>query len=179
MDAFVGLALSYNLQFPDVKTNVLIANLAARPNAKMWTEKILLLLNREEDPCALFMTDGEYKQETEESKAITHSVLKAVIDMFTHPNCHKMFYTNDVYVLIDIIVRQLVDLGMENPTRQIYIKMCRLVLKHADYSEHLHRFRDLEIIFIRILDDDEENPDDKLIIEDICREVPAFHSLAP
>ena len=27
--------------------------------------------------------------------------------MFMHENCHQLFYTNDVYVLIDIIVRQL------------------------------------------------------------------------
>ena len=29
------------------------------------------------------------------------------MDMFLHENCHQLFYTNDVYVLIDIIVRQL------------------------------------------------------------------------
>ncbi len=50
-DVFVGLALAYNLQFFDLSTNVLVSGLAGRAGAKAWTEKILLLLNREEDPC--------------------------------------------------------------------------------------------------------------------------------
>ena len=34
-------------------------------------------------------------------------VAQVIMDMFLHENCHQLFYTNDVYVLIDIIVRQL------------------------------------------------------------------------
>ena len=52
-DVFIGLALSYNLQFPDITTNVLVSSLSGRAGAKVWTEKILLLLNREEDPTAI------------------------------------------------------------------------------------------------------------------------------
>lgn len=33
--------------------------------------------------------------------------MQVIMDMFLHKNCHQLFYTNDVYVLIDIIVRQL------------------------------------------------------------------------
>lgn len=54
-DVFIGLAMSYNLQFADVASNVLVARLAARASAKTWTEKVLLLLNREEDPAALVL----------------------------------------------------------------------------------------------------------------------------
>ena len=49
-DVFTGLALAYNLQFPDIATNVTVSCLAGKAGAKVWTEKILLLLNREEDP---------------------------------------------------------------------------------------------------------------------------------
>ncbi len=54
-DVFIGLALSYNLQFADIRSNVLINCLANRSGAKTWTEKVLLLLNREEDPTAIVL----------------------------------------------------------------------------------------------------------------------------
>lgn len=40
-----------------------------------------------------------------------HSVLKLVIDLFSRKKTAEHFYTNDVKVAIDIIVRQLADLS--------------------------------------------------------------------
>ncbi len=51
-------ALSYNLQFADVSSNVLVDCLAGRSGAKTWTEKVLLLLNREEDPTSIVLGGG-------------------------------------------------------------------------------------------------------------------------
>jgi hypothetical protein len=161
-----------------VEANVLLNCLSRRNGAKVWTEKILLLLNRHEDPCAMFMMNFS-REEMQENVAIAHSVQKMVMDMYSHPTCHRHFYTNDVYVLIDIIVRQLADLGPEVAARRSFIRLCKHVLMNTDYSDHLHRFKDLEIIFIHILDDDDENPEDKRVIEEICRDVQAFNSLAP
>ena len=62
-----------------------------------------------------------------------------VMDMFLHETCHQLFYTNDIYVLIDIVVRQLADLSPREPARAVYVDLCRLVLTHTDYTEHLHR----------------------------------------
>ena len=173
-DVFAGLALSYNLQFPDVSTNVLVSCLSGRAGAKTYTEKVLLLLNREEDPTALVVRKNQ-------SSAINqpHAVHKVVLDMFLHDTCHQLFYTNDIYVLIDIIVRQLADLGPEpESNRGVYVRMCRLVLRHTDYSEHLHRFKDLERCFMSILEEEEESSaQDRVEVEAICREVEAFNSL--
>eukprot|EP00095_Tigriopus_kingsejongensis_P003296 snap_masked-scaffold355_size198070-processed-gene-0.1 protein:Tk03296 transcript:snap_masked-scaffold355_size198070-processed-gene-0.1-mRNA-1 annotation:"nck-interacting protein with sh3 domain isoform x1" len=168
-DVFIGLALSYNLQFHDIHTNVMVSCLSGRSGAKTWTEKILLLLNREEDPTAILGQDTGGKE-------LPHAVHKVIMDMFLHETCHQLFYTNDIYVLIDIIVRQLSDLGYEEPKRQMYISMCRLVLNHSDYSDNLHRFKDLERCFMRILDE-EEATNDKNIVMSICREVAAFNTL--
>ncbi len=104
------------------------------------------------------------------------------MDMFLHVSCHQLFYTNDIYVLIDIVVRQLADLSPREPARAVYVDMCRLVLTHTDYAEHLHRFKDLERCFIRILEEEEEEEGgsaarDKKVVEQICREVDAFESL--
>ena len=59
--------------------------------------------------------------------------------MFRNGNCRDLFYTNDLYVLIDIIVRQLADVSPDDPRRMSYVVMCQLVLKHTNYDEHLVR----------------------------------------
>lgn len=46
-DLFITLVLSYNLQFKIIHDNVVVKTLAQRSVAKTFTEKILLLLNRE------------------------------------------------------------------------------------------------------------------------------------
>lgn len=40
----------------------------------------------------------------------SHSVLKLFIDLFSNDTTAALFYTNDVKVLIDIILRQLFDM---------------------------------------------------------------------
>ena len=101
-----------------------------------------------------------------------NSIHKVVTDMFLHPTCYQLFYTNDIYVLIDIIVRQLADLSCREPARRVYVDMCRLVLQHTDYDEHLHRFKDLERCFMRILEEDGEEEGgsavrDKKVVEQV------------
>ena len=104
-----------------------------------------------------------------------HATQKMILDIFKHKTCHKLFYTNDLYVLIDIIVRALSDLSYEDPRRSTYVDMCELVLRHSDYDDHLHRFKDLEHCFLRILEEDESR--DRKRIKDLCREITAFSSL--
>lgn len=177
-DIFIGLALAYNLQFRDISTNVMVSCLSGRAGAKTWTEKILLLLNRDEDPTLIVGRDAPDSPfaDPPPHNGRVHSVHKIILDMFLHDSCHQLFYTNDIYVLIDIIVRQLADLGPEDPHRKVYSSMCRLVLLHSEYSDHLHRFKDLERCFVRILDEEEVSKD-KDIVQSIVNEVEAFESL--
>lgn len=62
-----------------------------------------------------------------------HSVLKLVIDLFSRKKTAEHFYTNDVKVAIDIIVRQLADLSPGDVVSisdytYIYHKMLRYIL---------------------------------------------------
>ena len=53
---------------------------------------------------------GEYTgigAEIEDRPENVHATQKVILDIFKHKTCHKLFYTNDLYVLIDIIVRYL------------------------------------------------------------------------
>lgn len=45
------------------------------------------------------------------TKPPVNSVLKMLVDLFSIPETTQLFYTNDVKVLIDILVRQLSDLS--------------------------------------------------------------------
>ena len=52
-DVFIGVLLAFNLQFRDGASNVLVDTLSRRMSVKTFMEKILLLLNREEDPTTI------------------------------------------------------------------------------------------------------------------------------
>lgn len=53
-DLFVNLILSYNLQFM-ASENIVLNALKGRSNAKVFTEKILFLLNREGENSSFFI----------------------------------------------------------------------------------------------------------------------------
>lgn len=99
-DTFMGLICSYNLQFEQASDNLVLQSLGKADNAKIFTEKLLLLLNREDDPAAIIG-----------ARTGSNSIHKLVLDVFSTDDCIHHFYTNDLMVLIDIIARQLSDLG--------------------------------------------------------------------
>lgn len=98
-DLFINLILSYNLQFTKSE-NIVLDALNDKTNAKVFTQKILFLFNREEDPVRIF----------DHEPAPPHSVLKLFIDLFGCELTASLFYTNDIKVLIDIVLRQLFDI---------------------------------------------------------------------
>lgn len=99
-DTFMGLICSYNLQFEQASDNLVLQSLGKADNAKIFTEKLLLLLNREDDPAAIIG-----------ARTGSNSIHKLVLDVFSTDDCISHFYTNDLMVLIDIIARQLSDLS--------------------------------------------------------------------
>lgn len=61
-------------------------------NYKTFGENIILLLNRETETSLQFL------------------ILKLLYLLFTTPSTQEYFYTNDLYVLIDILIRNILDL---------------------------------------------------------------------
>ncbi|KAG8318529.1 hypothetical protein J6590_001644 [Homalodisca vitripennis] len=100
-DTFLRVVLAYNLQFPPHSShNLVLEALARRNNAKVFTEKILLILNREDDPLRAYSSTSGGK-----------SIFKMFYDLFSFDKTAALVYTNDIKVLIDMIVRQLTDLS--------------------------------------------------------------------
>ncbi|XP_011150551.1 NCK-interacting protein with SH3 domain isoform X1 [Harpegnathos saltator] len=160
-DLFVNLILSYNLQFT-TSENIVLNALRERTVAKTFTEKILFLFNREEDPVRIF--DHEPQP--------PHSVLKLFIDLFSNDVIASLFYTNDVKVLIDIILRQLFDMFPGDKRRQ-YLELCRRVLRTSSYNEHRHRSEDLLKCFTRIFcEETTESQEDQQVVREISNEFP-------
>ncbi|XP_011189184.1 NCK-interacting protein with SH3 domain [Zeugodacus cucurbitae] len=163
VDMVISLILAFNLQFTDFSQNVVVEAMQSLPSAKIFTEKILLLLNREEDPIKLL----------KHSTDTMNSVLKMFIDIFSNPDTAGMFYTNDNKVLIDILVRQLSDLCAGNPLRRCYLELCRRILRNTNYAEHQHRKQDFMKIFTRIFCEETEcSASDQQLVREIANEFP-------
>jgi hypothetical protein len=119
-DVMINLLLAFNLQFDNFEENTILEAMQQVKASKSFTEKILLLINREGEKRKSFL--GEIKLNeivfTEDpvfvlkhTKPPVNSVLKMLVDLFSVPETTTLFYTNDVKVLIDILVRQLSDLS--------------------------------------------------------------------
>jgi len=124
-----------------------------------------------------------------------NTVLRMFIDIFSHPDTAGMFYTNDIKVLIDIVVRQLSDLDAGSTvsppkvnativlptkytliwfqTRPCYLELCRRILRNTNYQEHQHRKHDLMKIFTRIFCEETEcSASDQQLVREIANEFP-------
>ncbi|CAB3242387.1 unnamed protein product [Arctia plantaginis] len=164
-DLFLTLLLAYNLQFDNSYENLLLNALETRDIAKTFCEKVLLLLNHEEDPVHIF----------DHEPAPPHSVLKLVIDLFSRNKTADHFYTNDVKVAIDIIVRQLADLSPGDTRRQQYLKILQGIIRNTDYGAHVHRRDDLLRCFARIFcEEGDSSRDDQALVRAISNEFPQF-----
>ncbi|CAG7718964.1 unnamed protein product [Allacma fusca] len=163
VDVFTNLVLAYNLQFKNVGENVVLHALAKRDNAKAFTQKVVYLLNWEEDPIAVLPHEPKPP----------NSILKLVTDLFTCPDTAEIFYTNDVKVLIDIVTRCVTDLGSGDPRRNTYLRLIRMVIKNSNYLEHKHRKGDLQKSFTGILlEEDPASRGDQELINSILEEFP-------
>lgn len=104
-DVMINLLLAFNLQFDSFTENTILEAMQQIKTSKSFTEKILLLINREDDPVFVL----------KHTKPPINSVLKILVDLFSTPETSNLFYTNDIKVLIDILVRQLSDLSSGDP----------------------------------------------------------------
>ncbi|XP_032819380.2 NCK-interacting protein with SH3 domain isoform X2 [Petromyzon marinus] len=168
-DLMVNLLLAFNLHFQVPSSNVIMETLARRLNIKTFSEKLLLLLNRGEDPVDMF----------EHAPRPPHSVLKFLQDMFCERETAAIFYHTDMLVMIDIIVRQLSDLSAGDKMRMEYLSLMLAIMRSTDYVQHSHRGGDLRACFRRIAAEEGGEGDqhcrmDRDIVCQICTEFPAF-----
>uniref|UniRef100_A0A3Q3BRN3 NCK interacting protein with SH3 domain n=1 Tax=Kryptolebias marmoratus TaxID=37003 RepID=A0A3Q3BRN3_KRYMA len=170
-DIFLNLLLAFNLHHTAPGNNVIMQQLKQK-NVKVLTEKVLLLLNRGEDPVCMF----------KHTPPAPHSVLKFLQDVFASRETADIFYHTDMMVMIDIAVRQISDLSPGDKLRMEYLSLMHSIMRSTDYLEHQHRLSDLQGALKRILGEEEDPGEekgsatakqmDKLIVQQIFKEFP-------
>lgn len=104
------------------------------PSFRTFGENIILLLNRE----------------TETSLQLL--ILKLLYLLFTNKATYEYFYTNDLRVLLDVIIRNLMDLPDEKISlRHTYLRVLYPLLAHTQLSQPPHYKRDEILRVLNIL----------------------------
>lgn len=129
-------------------TNRVIKTLAMHGSIyKTFGENLILLLNRE----SMFLhswgvTDSDSPNISGET-SLQLLILKLLYLIFTTPATQEYFYTNDLYVLIDIIMRNLLDLPSESipaasSLRHTYLRVLHPLLANTQLRNPPHYKRD-------------------------------------
>ncbi|KAJ5777947.1 hypothetical protein N7520_001193 [Penicillium odoratum] len=88
---------------------------------KTFGENIILLINREAETSLQLLT------------------LKLLYLIFTTPSTYEYFFTNDLHVLVDILIRNLLDLPEEAaPLRHTYLRVLYPLLAHTQLRQPPH-----------------------------------------
>ncbi|XP_069329715.1 NCK-interacting protein with SH3 domain isoform X1 [Eulemur rufifrons] len=166
-DLCVNLLLALNLHLPAPDQNVIMAALSKHTNVKIFSEKLLLLLNRGDDPVRIFKHEPQPP----------HSILKFLQDVFGSPSTAAIFYHTDMMALIDITVRHIADLSPGDKLRMEYLSLMHAVVRSTPYLQHRHRLPDLQATLRRILAEEEASPQcqmDRMIVREMCKEFPVL-----
>ncbi|KAM5292019.1 NCK-interacting protein with SH3 domain isoform 1-T1 [Ctenodactylus gundi] len=166
-DLCVNLLLALNLHLPAPDQNVIMAALSKHSNVKIFSEKLLLLLNRGDDPVRIFKHEPQPP----------HSILKFLQDVFSSSATAAIFYHTDMMALIDITVRHIADLSPGDKLRMEYLSLMHAVVRSTPYLQHRHRLSDLQATLRRILTEEEASPQcqmDRMIVQEMCKEFPVL-----
>ncbi|KAI4260524.1 MAG: hypothetical protein LQ352_000220 [Teloschistes flavicans] len=107
-------------------TNKVIKTLTIHGSAfKTFGENIILLLNRESETSLQLL------------------ILKLLYLLFTTPSTYEYFYTNDLRVLVDVMIRNLLDLpSSATALRHTYLRVLYPLLAHTQLKNPPHYKRD-------------------------------------
>lgn len=113
---------------------------------KTFGENIILLLNRESkqpllSPISSHKNPNIFPFAGETSLQLL--ILKILYLLFTTPQTYEYFYTNDLRVLVDVIIRNLLDLPLSaSPLRHTYLRVLYPLLAHTQLQQAPHYKRD-------------------------------------
>jgi len=122
-------------------TNKVIKILSTHGSSyKTFGENIILLLNRESETSLQLL------------------ILKLLYLLFTTPPTYEYFYTNDLHVLLDIILRNLLDLPPSSmPLRHTYLRVLYPLLAHTQLKNPPHYKQNELVRLLAIMAEDGNN----------------------
>ena len=119
-------------------TNKVMKILSAQGSAyKTFGENLILLLNRESETSLQLL------------------ILKLLYLLFTTPPTYEYFYTNDLHVLLDIILRNLLDLPPSSTAlRHTYLRVLYPLLAHTQLNHPPHYKRNELVRLLAMMAED-------------------------
>ncbi len=119
-------------------TNRLIKSLSSHGMTyKTFGCNLILLLNRESETSLQLL------------------ILKVLYLLFGNPSTAEYFYTNDLHVLVDVILRNLIDLPHDSPAanalRHTYLRVLYPILTNSQVSKPPHYKRDEILRLLHLL----------------------------
>lgn len=122
--------------------------LEKQSSAAFFSERVLYLFNRGIDP-----VPNLYKVQNRQNY-----VYKFIKDLFSRACTSTFFYSNDLKVLIDILMRQLENFEQSEESRFESLDILYRVLYVTEYSKYLYRQPDLKRV-LGYLSQEEDNGD--------------------
>ncbi|XP_076073672.1 NCK-interacting protein with SH3 domain-like [Mytilus galloprovincialis] len=163
-DQLIVVLLALNLHYTEHTTNPVMEVLADKGTVKTFTEKLLLLFNRGDDPVKMF----------EFQTCQQNSVMKFVTDLYRDKSTASLLYTNDAKVLVDMIIRMLTDLQPGDEVRTNNLILANLFVENSDYLEYKHRESEFCRCLHNILHEESSQVEDKNIVGDILDQIQDF-----
>ncbi|RWS25809.1 DUF2013 domain containing protein-like protein, partial [Leptotrombidium deliense] len=163
--------LSFNLHFEDFDSNLVLKALQQRENASQLTEILVSHLNWEEDPTRLSHVVGKAENVFDNERQ--NAVHKLLIEIFDSAEIARIFYYNDVRVLIDIIVTHLNNLLPGDKSRISYLQLALNIIKNTNYKEEPHKLEEVEKCLSFIVNDENSSIEEKQLTELVKQHLPA------
>lgn len=167
VEIYFHLILAVNLSYLVPEQN-LIMNVIGESNFTKTSEQAMFIFNRGDDP-VLFNSSCDTNIKN------PHSVIKFFVDVFSNVNSHdKFLYTNDFYVLIDIVSRNISDLQPGSKLRTEYLDLFLNIVSHPIYKDTRYRWTELKDVLMRIQSEEDCSElalFDKLIVKKILNDI--------
>ncbi|EIW68669.1 hypothetical protein TREMEDRAFT_39577 [Tremella mesenterica DSM 1558] len=112
---------------------VLVVLMRRLGSSKTFGENIIFILNRAEN--------------TPEGLSMQLLILKILYLLFTTPGTQEYFYTNDLRVLLDVFIRELVDLPAEcEALRHTYLRVLYPLLNHTQLRNDPYKRAQIKLV---------------------------------
>ena len=89
-------------------------------------------------------TEDSFAEATPDTLPTTLLILKILFLLFTTPCTAHYFYTNDLYILLDVFLRQLNDLGPESEgLKHTFLRVLQPLLANTQLSQSNYKKKEL------------------------------------
>eukprot|EP00940_MAST-03C_sp_MAST-3C-sp2_P003344 g3344.t1 len=136
--------------------NIVIEALIADPSSDHWGEAIIYQLN----------------EQTGKDSPDVRALLKVISDLYSEKKTSNFFYTNDLHVIIDIIIREVVNLPSQSDARVGYLEVLEKVLQTSSWFEKKqYRLKDINSALDVVIDARETDSTFNALASEVARRI--------